>query len=217
MKDVNKLISTLRYNLTKGSLDESSVKKDPLDQFAKWMEEAVKAKIHEPNAMVVSTSALGGKPSARVVLLRGFGDNGFVFYTNYNSRKGKELKRNPFGCFTFYWPELQRQVRVEGIIKKVATTVSDKYFRSRPRPSQIGAWASEQSDTLVSRETLERRVKELEEKFKGKNIPRPPHWGGYQLKPVRIEFWQGRPSRLHDRILYTQVGYRLWKTERLAP
>ncbi|MEA5139504.1 pyridoxamine 5'-phosphate oxidase [Arcicella rigui] len=209
-------IAALRENYTKGSLDVEDVNASPLEQFKKWFHEAIESKLPEPNAMLVSTVSADGKPSARVVLLKGI-DEGFTFYTNYLSRKGAELAENPHACITFFWVELERQVRIEGKMEKVSAEESDAYFQVRPLGSQIGAWVSNQSMVIESREVLEEREKHLKEKFGNEPIPRPPHWGGYRLIPEYVEFWQGRPSRLHDRIAYTKLEEHTWKIERLSP
>ena len=210
-------IAALRENYTKGSLDVQDVANTPIEQFQMWFDEAIASQLLEPNALLLSTVSSDGKPSARIVLLKGL-DNGFKFYTNYLSRKGTELIENPNACITFFWAELERQVRIEGIIEKVSAEESDEYFESRPKGSQIGAWVSNQSLVISNREILEEREKHLIEKFGDKSIPRPPHWGGYRLVPTYIEFWQGRPSRLHDRVSYTQVEENgTWKIERLSP
>lgn len=209
-------IAALRENYSKGSLDVQDVNISPIEQFHKWFHEAIESKLPEPNAMVISTISNDGKPSARVVLLKGF-DTGFTFFTNYLSRKGTELAENPNACITFFWVELERQVRIEGIIEKVTAEESDAYFQSRPIGSQIGAWVSNQSMVIDNREVLEEREQYLKDKFGDNPIPRPPHWGGYRLIPNYVEFWQGRPSRLHDRIAYTKLEEHTWKIERLSP
>jgi len=209
-------IAALRENYTKGSLDVSDVSLSPFDQFQKWFDEAVSSELLEPNALLLSTVSTDGKPSARIVLLKGI-DTGFKFYTNYLSRKGTEVAENPNGSITFFWGELERQVRIEGLIEKVSAEDSDDYFQSRPRGSQIGAWVSNQSMVISDREVLEEREKHLIEKFGNNPIPRPPHWGGYRLVPTYVEFWQGRPSRLHDRVAYTQEENGSWRIERLSP
>jgi pyridoxamine 5'-phosphate oxidase len=211
-----KEIAALRENYTKGSLDVSDVSFVPLEQFQMWFDEAISSELLEPNALLLSTVSAKGKPSSRIVLLKGL-DNGFKFYTNYLSRKGTELIENPNACITFFWAELERQVRIEGTIEKVSAEESDEYFQSRPKGSQIGAWTSNQSMVIGNREVLEEREKHLIEKFGNNPIPRPPHWGGYRLVPNYIEFWQGRPSRLHDRIAYTLMENDEWKIERLSP
>ena len=210
-------IAAIRNNYAKQSLTEASVAKDPISQFKVWMEETIAAEATEPTAMVLSTVNEAGRPSARVVLLKDVTTEGFVFYTNYLSRKGRELLENPYAALTFFWPELERQVRVEGSIKKVDPAISDAYFNSRPLGSQIGAWASPQSQPISSREELEIADASFTEKFKDQPlIPRPEHWGGFILTPTLVEFWQGRPSRLHDRIVYELDGHT-WNLKRLAP
>lgn len=212
MKD----IATIRKEYTKASLDAATIAKDPIQQFNTWFNEAVTATVPEPNAMNLAT-VNGGRPASRIVLLKGVENGMFVFYTNYQSSKGKELEQNPACSLTFFWPELERQVRIEGIASRVDAKRSDEYFQSRPRGSQIGAWASPQSSIIDSRVLLEERAKQLEEKFKGQDkLPRPQQWGGYEVNPMLIEFWQGRASRLHDRIVFTKVD-DVWKVNRLAP
>ena len=209
-------IAALRENYIKGTLNVSDASLSPIEQFQIWFDEAISSELLEPNAFVLSTVSNEGKPSARIVLLKGL-DDGFKFYTNYLSRKGTELIENSNACITFFWAELERQVRVEGLIEKTSEEDSDAYFQSRPRGSQIGAWTSNQSMVIENREILEEREKYLIEKFGDNPIPRPPHWGGYRLVPTYIEFWQGRPSRLHDRIAYTSSENGEWKIERLSP
>lgn len=209
-------IAALRENYIKGTLNVSDASLSPIEQFQIWFDEAVSSELLEPNALVLSTVSNESKPSARIVLLKGL-DNGFKFYTNYLSRKGTELIENPAACITFFWAELERQIRIEGTIEKISPEESDEYFQSRPRGSQIGAWVSNQSMVIENREILEEREKHLIEKFGDQPIPRPPHWGGYRLVPNYIEFWQGRPSRLHDRIAYTLLENEDWKIERLSP
>lgn len=210
-------LAAIRNNYSRQALSEESVSGDPIHQFNVWLEEAIQAKVEEPTAMVLSTVNAEGKPSARVVLLKDVSAQGLSFFTNYDSRKGMELKENPFAALIFFWPALERQVRIEGKVAKVAPEVSDAYFHSRPKGSQIGAWASPQSKEIESREVIEKADKQLTEEYeKAELIPRPPHWGGYQLQPERLEFWQGRPNRLHDRIVYEQQQ-NSWKIKRLAP
>ncbi|MFL5753296.1 MAG: pyridoxamine 5'-phosphate oxidase [Bacteroidia bacterium] len=215
MEDFSKYIKELRKDFSGELLDEHEVSENPVIQFELWFKEAIKANANEPNAMVLSTAS-HNKPSARVVLLREYGDKGFSFFTNYNSRKGKDLSENPFACLTFFWPELERQIRIEGIAEVNTKEASDNYFNSRPRNSRIGAWSSPQSKVIRNREELEKLVSDFNKKYPGENVPRPEHWGGYILKPTYFEFWQGRPSRLHDRICYTLENGK-WKIERLAP
>jgi pyridoxamine 5'-phosphate oxidase len=209
-------IANIRKEYSKANLDVTTILKDPIQQFNLWFNEAVTAKVPEPNAMNLATIN-GGRPISRIVLLKGVENGMFVFFTNYQSQKGKELEQNPACSLTFFWPELERQVRVEGIASRIDARRSDEYFQSRPRGSQIGAWASPQSTVINERSILEERVKQLEDKFKGQDkLPRPQQWGGYEINPLLIEFWQGRPSRLHDRIVFTKVD-DVWKVNRLAP
>ena len=207
----------LRNEYTRSGLSESDAASDPIVQFRRWFDEALEADLHEPNAMTLATATPDGKPSARIVLLKGFDERGFVFYTNYGGRKARELEQNPNCSLTFYWGELERQVRIEGRAARVTGEESDTYFASRPRGSQLGAWASEQSRPVESRTELEERLKELEEEYEGREIPRPPFWGGYRVEPESIEFWQGRENRLHDRILYSSLGGGGWEIQRLQP
>ncbi len=199
------------------TLDISNVDRDPIRQFEKWFGEALKSEMIEPNAMNLATINEHGSPSARIVLLKGLENNKFLFYTNYQSDKGKELDKNPGCALTFFWPELERQVRVEGIASRVEASLSDAYFQSRPRESQIGAWASPQSSLIENRSILEQRFRDIEKKFEGLTVlPRPRQWGGFQIDPLELEFWQGGPGRLHDRIQYVKVD-NVWKLYRLAP
>lgn len=199
------------------ALTESEVSAHPLHQFALWWQEAIEASIEEINAMTLATASADGVPSARVVLLKGYDEAGFVFYTNYTSAKGLELAENPRACLVFFWKELERQVRITGIVEKVSAAESDDYFHSRPEGSRIGAWVSAQSTVIPSRSWLEEQEAVFTEKFTQEPLTRPAHWGGYRVKPVRIEFWQGRPSRLHDRLQYTLQEDGHWKLERLSP
>jgi pyridoxamine 5'-phosphate oxidase len=216
-KSVRQLVANFRNEYISDGIDEKDILKDPVQQFEKWFNEAVSDKINEPNVMHLSTVGENGRPSGRIVLLKGFDENGFVFYTNYDSRKGEELKHNNFASLTFLWLELYRQVRIEGKVIPVSAEESDNYFKSRPKGSQIGALASAQSKILDSRKTLEKIADELEKKYNDKPVPRPDNWGGYCLKPDYIEFWQGRANRLHDRILYTLNNEGEWKINRLYP
>ncbi len=210
-------IASIRTDYKQHSLTEKDVAKDPVDQFAAWWNDAVTSEIEEVNAMTLATASADGLPSARIVLLKGFDENGFVFFTNYNSYKGLQLEQNPRACLVFFWKELERQVRITGLIHKVSEEESDAYFHSRPEGSQIGAWTSPQSQVIKDRKQLEDREAELKTAFEGQTIPRPHHWGGYRVQPLIVEFWQGRPSRLHDRIQYTLEDNGGWKIERLAP
>ncbi|QCP48409.1 pyridoxamine 5'-phosphate oxidase [Trinickia violacea] len=209
-------LAELRKNYALGSLDESDVDRDPIRQFDLWFKQAVDAKLPEPNTMTLATVDEHGRPSARIVLIKGVDERGFVFFTNYESRKGRDLAHNPHASLLFYWIELERQVRIEGAVVKTSAQESDAYFTSRPLGSRIGAWASDQSQVIANRTVLEAREREMSERY-GENPPRPPHWGGYRLVPDTIEFWQGRPSRLHDRVLYTREPGSDWRISRLSP
>ena len=213
-----KKIANLREDYSKKKLDISDVLKNPMKQFEIWIMEALKSKVPEPNAMTLSTVNPKGLPTARIVLLKALDENGFTFYTNYKSQKGKEMDKNQNVALTFVWLGLERQVRIEGVVKKVSRKTSEKYFQSRPKASQMGAWVSSQSKVIKNRKVLEKSMKNLEEKYKDAEVlPCPPHWGGYIVQPVTIEFWQGRRSRLHDRIRYKLTKKGKWKMERLAP
>ncbi len=216
MEDLKVYINSLRHDFTKQTLDKKDVNVDPVLQFEKWFKEAVDSKVNDPNAMGISTVAADGKPSSRIVLLRNFDKNGFIFYTNYNSKKGTDISENPHAALLFFWPELERQVRIEGILRKQTPEESTAYFSSRPRESKLGAWTSEQSKPIADRNVLDKAYEESSKKFPGEEVPRPEYWGGYVLAPDRIEFWQGRASRLHDRILYTFEN-KNWNIERLSP
>lgn len=207
----------IRIDYSLDTLDESSILPDPIAQFARWFDDAATAKVADANAMTLATTGGDGAPSARVLLLKGFDSRGFVFFTNFNSRKGRELAANPRAAMVFYWPPLQRQVRIEGTVQKTSGHENEEYFHSRPREAQIGAWASHQSGQIESRTLLDARQKELETRFAGAAVPLPDFWGGYRLVPQSIEFWQGRPARLHDRICYTRGGDGSWTIRRLEP
>jgi pyridoxamine 5'-phosphate oxidase len=210
-------IADIRRDYSLKTLLETEVADTPFLQFGDWWKQAVESEIDEVNAMTLATASLEGVPSARIVLLKGYNEKGFVFFSNYESAKGQELAENPKASLLLFWKELERQVRITGLVEKLSAAENDEYFLSRPTGSQIGAWASPQSHVIENRSWLERRVEELNEKFKTEQLTRPPHWGGYRVKPVIIEFWQGRSSRLHDRIQYTLQDNGSWKIERLAP
>jgi pyridoxamine 5'-phosphate oxidase len=209
-------IQNLRQDYRSASLSENDVNANPILQFKNWFKDAVDAQLYEPNVMTLATCDRFGKPSARIVLLKDIDEDGFVFYTNYESKKGIDIVENPQAALVFFWPELERQVRIEGMVSKVSEQASSDYFHSRPIGSQIGAMASPQSKIISSRESLERKVEELTTQYEGQEIPRPLHWGGYLVEPTHIEFWQGRPSRLHDRIVY-DFAEGSWIINRLAP
>ena len=214
---MNSSLADLRNEYSSQTLLEKDVAPNPVQQFSLWWEQAVESKIEEANAMTLATASSDGVPSARVVLLKSYDESGFVFFTNYNSFKGMQLKENPKACLVFFWKELERQVRVLGIVTKLSAKENDDYFNSRPIGSRIGAWTSPQSQVIQDRGWLDNRYLHLAEQFSKKNIERPDHWGGYLVKPVVVEFWQGRPSRLHDRIQYSLEETGNWKIERLAP
>jgi pyridoxamine 5'-phosphate oxidase len=210
-------IADIRKDYKLRFLLEEDVDANAIHQFDKWWQEAIHSEIDEVNAMTLATASADGVPAARIVLLKGFDERGFVFFTNYDSFKGLQMAENPRACLVFFWKELERQVRITGLVEKVSAEESDIYFNSRPEGSRIGAWASPQSQVIVSREWLEEREKTLSKDFAGKPVKRPAHWGGYRVKPINIEFWQGRPSRLHDRIQYSLQADNTWTIERLAP
>lgn len=209
-------VADIRKTYTVGALNESDVLSDPITQFKVWLDEAIQAEMLEPTAMTLATATKDGKPSARTVLLKNVDERGFVFYSNYESRKANELEENPQAALLFFWDRLERQVRIEGKMSKVSRETSENYFKSRPHGSQLGAWVSKQSEVIANREVLEEKMLELEKTFTEGAVPLPEFWGGYVLAPSSIEFWQGRPSRLHDRLRYSKVSQG-WKIERLSP
>lgn len=209
-------IAGLRGNYTRGGLSDDDIPEDPISLFRQWVEVAVKSEIDEPNGMSLATVSKDGSPNVRIVLLKGIGSRSIRFFTNYNSSKGRELDANPVAAVSFWWPELERQIRIRGTVNKLSRDESDKYFQSRPRESQLGAWASEQSSVVENREKLREAYESISKRFKSKPIPTPEFWGGYQLILGEIEFWQGRPSRLHDRILFTYEQDK-WNHRRLQP
>ena len=208
--------ASLRREYKRAGLDRAEVDSDPIVQFGVWFEETLAANLHEPNAMIVATATPEGRPSVRTVLLKGYDERGFVFYTNYEGRKARELEANPACALLFYWGELERQVRIEGRASRISNDESNAYFTSRPRGSRLGAWASQQSSPVEDRSVLEERIRALETEYEGREIPRPPFWGGYRVEPDAIEFWQGRESRLHDRLVYRREDVA-WRIERLQP
>jgi len=212
----NEIINKLRYDYSSRTLDEKKVLQSPIAFFDVWMKEALQAELMEPNAFVLSTVNADNKPSSRIVLLRAYNENGFIFFTNYHSRKGQNIDVNKNVCFNFFHQAIERQIRIEGTISKVSEADSDTYFNSRPLGNRLGAWASDQSEKIPSRQILEEKQNEFEAKYKDIEIPRPPHWGGYICKPNYFEFWQGRSNRLHDRICYELVNNN-WQTARLSP
>jgi pyridoxamine 5'-phosphate oxidase len=215
--NIGRAVAALRRDYALMSLSESDVDADPIVQFTRWFEQALAGEITEPNAMTVATATRDGIPSARMVLLKGFDERGFVFYTNYESQKGRELAENPVAALVFHWVELHRQVRVAGVVERVSAEESDAYFQSRPRGSRLGAWVSHQSAVLTGREELEVRLAALVAQYGEGEIPLPPYWGGYRVIPASVEFWQGRPSRLHDRLRYSRRPDDSWRIERLSP
>ena len=209
-------LAALRRDYALATLDQRDVDPDPIRQFERWFADAAAARVPEPNAMTLSTATRDGVPSGRIVLLKGVDANGFAFYTDYRSRKGAELAENPLAALTFLWKEIERQVRITGSVSRVSTQESEAYFRTRPPGSRLGAWASHQSAVLASREELEARVQDVAVRFPDGDVPLPPHWGGFRIAPDEIEFWQGRPDRLHDRLLYRR-DERGWEISRLSP
>jgi pyridoxamine 5'-phosphate oxidase len=216
MENISQQIAQMRHEYISQPFNKSEVAGDPLNQFKRWFDEAVQSSQPDVEAMTLSTATPDGRVAARIVLLKGCDERGFVFFTNYESRKSREMMINPRVALTFYWHTLHRQVRIEGVVEKVTPEESEEYFQTRPRGSQIGAWASPQSEEIANRAGLEQRVNETEARFKDQPINCPPFWGGFRVKPERIEFWQGRESRLHDRILYALLDNE-WRISRLAP
>ena len=214
---MNNAIADIRKDYKLASLEEVDVAANPFDQFTRWWNEAVASQIDEVNAMTLATVNATGVPAARIVLLKGYNPDGFIFFTNYESDKGKNLAQNPHAAIVFFWKELERQIRIEGTVEKVSAEESDRYFNSRPASSRIGAWASPQSAVIENRLVIEQNVERYSSIFANDSIERPDHWGGYIVKPTSIEFWQGRSSRLHDRIRYVLENSASWKVERLAP
>jgi pyridoxamine 5'-phosphate oxidase len=210
-------IAHIRKEYQLKEFSETAALPNGINQFDAWWKEAQASEIDEINAFTLCTASLTGKPSGRILLLKGYDNDGFIFFTNYQSRKGQELYNNPFASMVFFWKELERQVRIEGRIEKISNAESDEYFLSRPPSSQVGAWASPQSQVITSRQVIENNLQQYQVQFGTKALYRPPHWGGYRLKPAEIEFWQGRPSRLHDRLRYTLQPPNTWLIERLAP
>jgi pyridoxamine 5'-phosphate oxidase len=216
MSEINS-IANMRKVYQLQSLSEKDVMDDPIKQFENWWQHAIETKVVEPNAMTLATCNASGKPSARIVLLKEIKKKGFVFFTNYESRKGKEIEENGFAALVFFWKELERQIRIEGAVKKISGEESDEYFSLRPRESQIGAWSSPQSSVIKNADFLQENVKKFNQKFQSEKIPRPDFWGGYIVEPASMEFWQGRPGRLHDRLQYSLDKNKNWIINRLAP
>jgi len=210
-------IADLRRQYTLTGLHERDLDPNPFKQFEKWFQQALSAELLDTNAMTLATASREGKPSARVMLLKDFDETGFVFFTNYASRKGRELDENPYAASVFFWAELERQVRINGKVSRISREESEEYFHSRPAGNQLGAWASYQSEVIGEPAELENRMKELESRYEGRTIPMPPNWGGFLLSPDTFEFWQGRPNRLHDRLRYTLLAEGQWRIERLSP
>jgi pyridoxamine 5'-phosphate oxidase len=214
---VDSSIANLRQNYTLAGLSEADVNSDPIAQFGVWFQQALDADLLEPNAMTLATATPEGKPTARIVLLKGVDPRGFVFYTNYESQKGQQLIANPYAALVFLWDKLERQIRIEGKVVKLDLEESTAYFQSRPKASQLGAWASDQSRVIPNREVLEQKLADLTTQYTNKTVPLPEHWGGFRVIPNRLEFWQGRPSRLHDRLVYDLQDDLSWQIKRLSP
>ena len=214
---MDKNMADLRKDYSLQELSEKEINPNPFIQFKFWFDQALEAQLTEPNAMTLATSTPDGKPSGRMVLLKNFDERGFVLFTNYNSHKGQEIAENPHAALVFWWAELERQVRIVGTVEKISTEESDGYFEMRPPHSRLGAWASNQSEVIAGREVLERQWQEFQRKYQNQEVPRPPYWGGFRVIPQEIEFWQGRSSRLHDRLLYIRLDYGGWQIERLSP
>jgi len=214
---IDKSIADLRKDYTLEDLNEEEIDPNPFIQFKIWFNQSVAAQLPEPNAMTLATCTPDGKPSARMVLLKDIDERGFVLFTNYKSQKGQEISVNPHAALVFWWAELERQVRIVGTVEKISSAQSDSYFEVRPPLSRLGAWASNQSEVISSRDVLEAQLIEFQRQYENQEVPRPPHWGGFRVIPQAIEFWQGRSSRLHDRLRYTLVDNRSWKIERLSP
>ena len=214
---MNISIADLRQEYMREGLSRADASTDPFEQFQKWFDCVLETQLPVPNAMTLATATKDGKPSSRIVLMKGFDRDGFVFYTNYNSRKGQDLAENAQAALVFWWAELERQVRAEGRVERVSEQESDCYFQSRPLGSRVGAWVSPQSEVIESRAAMEQELQELVQEYKNGEVPKPPYWGGYRLNPTAIEFWQGRPNRLHDRLLYRRCSNSSWQIQRLAP
>lgn len=210
-------VANLRKEYTCQGLNEVDADPNPFHQFKLWFDQARSAQLPEPNAMTIATASLDGIPSARLVLLKDYDQRGFVFYTNFDSEKGQQLLLNPWGALAFWWAQLERQVRITGRVEQVSEAEADEYFQSRPKGSQLGAWASDQSQVIPNREVLEQRLQQLKDEYENKAVMKPPHWGGFRVIPDQIEFWQGRPSRLHDRLRYDRDADGGWKMQRLSP